>query len=154
MRQMEPSFIVSYCTADMLDATLEEAVCDAAVGVFRREPHERVDEVLPRLVLLSGMTGEESVAIAEHWEHFTGGAQPLVVHSTAQHPQQLLSAGAASTLPTHDMAVTRMLCRHMPANPGDHCTKALAPASATGSTRYCQVIRQQVARGQRRLLQL
>ena len=75
MLQMEPTFIVSHCTAAMLDATLDEAVSDRSSGGFWREPHARVDEVLPRLVLLSGMTGEESVAIAEHWERFTGEAR-------------------------------------------------------------------------------
>lgn len=72
LQQMEPEFVVSHCTAPLLDATVEQAVSSDASGQFRREPHAAVQEPLPRLVLLSGMTGEESVAIAEHWEHFTG----------------------------------------------------------------------------------
>ena len=73
LQQMEPGFLVSYCTADILAGTVQQAVmkgCD--ILQFRQEEHEPMDEVLPRLVLLSGMSGEEAIAIAEHWEHFTG----------------------------------------------------------------------------------
>lgn len=72
MQQMEPGFAVSYCTERLLDGTVQQAMSGAADATFRKEPHEAVDEPLPRLVLLSGVSGEESVAIAEHWERFTG----------------------------------------------------------------------------------
>ena len=74
MEQMEPGFPVSHCTAVMLDGTVQQAVGGSLLQDFRREQHEHVDEVLPRLVLLSGMSGEEAVAIAQHWEEFTGQA--------------------------------------------------------------------------------
>ena len=73
LQQMEPGFLVSYCTADVLAGTVQQAVmqkCD--ILRFRQEEHDYVDEVLPRMVLLSGMSGEEAIAIAEHWEDFTG----------------------------------------------------------------------------------
>ena len=75
LQQMEPGFLISYCTADILAGTVQQAVmkgCDSLQ--FRQEEHEQVDEILPRLVLLSGMSGEEAIAIAEHWEHFTGAS--------------------------------------------------------------------------------
>ena len=73
LQEMEPGFRVSYCTADVLAGTVQQAVmkgCD--ILQFRQEEHAPMDEVLPRLVLLSGMSGEEAIAIAEHWEDFTG----------------------------------------------------------------------------------
>ena len=75
LQQMEPGFLISYCTADILAGTVQQAVmkgCDSLQ--FRQEEHEQVNEVLPRLVLLSGMSGEEAIAIAEHWERFTGAS--------------------------------------------------------------------------------
>ena len=69
MQQMEPEFRVSHCTAAALDGTVEQAV--AGTGL-EQDSAEAVNEVLPRLVLLSGMSGEEAVAIAEHWEQYTG----------------------------------------------------------------------------------
>ena len=108
MHRMEPTFVVSHCTAPMLDATLEEAVCDKSSGGFRRESFVRVDEVLPRLVLLSGMTGEESVAIAEHWEHFTGAAQEHSVSQKAQLVSEAAICGSCNLDTRHDAAVTCM----------------------------------------------
>ena len=78
LQQMEPGFLISYCTADILAGTVQQAVmtgCDSLQ--FRQEEHEQVDEVLPRLVLLSGMSGEEAIAIAEHWEQFTGTSNSI-----------------------------------------------------------------------------
>ena len=72
MQQMEPGFAVSNCTPGMLKGTVLEAVCQGDSNTFRVEGYTMVDEPLPRLVLLSGMSGEETIAIAEHWEVFTG----------------------------------------------------------------------------------
>ena len=72
MQQMEPEFPVSHCTAATLDRTVEHAVAGAGVEQTGAEEHQYVNEVMPRLVLLSGMSGEEAVAIAEHWEEYTG----------------------------------------------------------------------------------
>ena len=144
MLQMEPSLIVSYCTAGLLNATLEDAVSSGVSGKFRRECYERVDEVLPRLVLLSGMTGEESVAIAEHWELFTGGAQTPAAHS---RPQLLLTCSLlhCSSNTSHDVLCMCCVCRHTAANPCHDCTEAMAPASARGSACDREVLCQQVA---------
>ena len=73
MQQMEPGFAVSHCTGHLLDGTVQQAISGAADGQLRRVAHAAVAEPLPRLVLLSGMSGEESVAVAEHWERFSGG---------------------------------------------------------------------------------
>jgi hypothetical protein len=72
MQQMEPGFPVSNCTPCMLKGTVLEAVCQGGSDTFRVEGYMAFDEPLPRLVLLSGMSGEETIAIAEHWEVFTG----------------------------------------------------------------------------------
>lgn len=84
MRQMEPDFPISHCTATILDGTVEQAV--ATLQHLRRDEHQQLDEVLPRLVLLSGMSGEEAVAIAEHWEEYTG-LQLLSWHPRCLHRQ-------------------------------------------------------------------
>ncbi len=75
MQQMEPEFSVSHCTRDMLKGTVQEAVCQGDLDRLRVEGHTVVEEPLPRLVILSGMSGEETIAIAEHWEMFTGAQQ-------------------------------------------------------------------------------
>ena len=72
MQQMEAEFAVSYCTEDMLKGTVLDAVSQADAKTFRIESHTVIAEPLPRLVILSGMSGEETIAIAEHWEMFTG----------------------------------------------------------------------------------
>lgn len=74
MQQMEPDFPVSHCTAAILEGTVQHAVTEAGTQQFRREEHEQINEILPRLILLSGMSGEEAVAIAQHWEEYTGVA--------------------------------------------------------------------------------
>lgn len=72
LQQMEPGFLLSHCTPDMLKGTVQDAVYGEDKATFRMEAYTMVDEPLPRLVLLSGMTGEEAIALAEHWDMFTG----------------------------------------------------------------------------------
>ena len=76
MQQMEPGFRVLHCTAAALDGTVEEAVAGTGLEQNGAEEHQQVNDVLPRLVLLSGMSGEEAVAIAENWEEYTGWKLP------------------------------------------------------------------------------
>ncbi|BDA49671.1 hypothetical protein COCOBI_14-2910 [Coccomyxa sp. Obi] len=78
MQQMEAGFAVSYCTKDMLKGTVLDALSQGDATTFRIESHTVIAEPLPRLVILSGMSGEETIAIAEHWEMFTGTSPPMM----------------------------------------------------------------------------
>ena len=81
MQQMEPDFQVFHCTAAALDGTVGQAV--AGTGLEQNGVEES-HEVLPRLVLLSGMSGEEAVAVAEHWEEYTGWKLPHGIRCVQQ----------------------------------------------------------------------
>ena len=76
LHQMEPDLLVSHCTAATLAGTVEQAVAGAGMEHTSADEHQHCSEVMPRLVLLSGMSGEEAVAIAEHWEEYTGRRLP------------------------------------------------------------------------------
>ena len=80
MHQMEPELLISHCTAATLDGTVEQAVTGAGMEQTSAEEHQHGNEVMPRLVLLSGMSGEEAIAIAEHWEEYTGRRFPKATH--------------------------------------------------------------------------
>ena len=58
MHQMEPELLISHCTAATLDGTVEQAVTGAGKGQTSAEEHQHGNEVMPRLVLLSGTSGE------------------------------------------------------------------------------------------------
>ena len=80
--QMEPGFAVAHCRGDWLAGPTRHAVFggDGSGSSFRVAPFEAVpSEKLPRLVLLSGMTTQEVVAVAEHWLMFTGTREPVFV---------------------------------------------------------------------------
>lgn len=76
LHKMEPNFPVSYCTLNLLRLKVRDALLLGEDSPqLRVEAYEPVQEVLPRLALLSGVSGEEAIAIAEHWEEFTGAWQ-------------------------------------------------------------------------------
>ena len=67
--QMEPGFPVCSCTDAQLSMSLQEAVTGEN-GSFRVMHSERpLQEKVPRLALLSGLTAEETLGILEYWEH-------------------------------------------------------------------------------------
>jgi hypothetical protein len=73
LNKMEADFPVSYCAPHLLDNTVRNAVCNPQdITKFRNEAYQDIKEVMPKLALLSGVSEEEAIAIAEHWEEFTG----------------------------------------------------------------------------------
>ena len=89
---------IAHCSGLMLEQTVKEALLkkrregeegeeaeeeeeenDISSSFFASVPFvSKPDEKLPRLVLLSGMTSAEAVAIASYWEQFVGSKAPVV----------------------------------------------------------------------------
>lgn len=137
MEQMEAGFAVSHCTEDMLNGTVFDALRQGDADTFRVEGHTVIAEPLPRLVILSGVSGEETIAIAEHWEMFTG----VLINVSCICHMFLLYA----SLTTYQVkARTYWCCRHITADDGNSCGKSVAKIFAGCNQGHCKICLHQV----------
>ncbi|CAL8464444.1 g3979 [Coccomyxa elongata] len=107
MQQMEAGFAVSHCTEDMLKGTVLDALSEGDANEFRIESHTVIAEPLPRLVILSGMSGEETIAIAEHWEMFTGTSPPIMATLVEKLLQRSLQDAIMDIVKSSHMSKSR-----------------------------------------------
>eukprot|EP00892_Ulva_mutabilis_P009661 jgi/Ulvmu1/7067/UM033_0127.1 len=96
MREMEPDFRINHVTDDMMGELLSTALYDPNNQEMRVESWQQTTTLMPRICLMSGLSGAEQIAVANVWDKYAGSPTPFfaaaVPNSLSQPVRTVLQA--------------------------------------------------------------